>query len=104
MNNVNSISQMNSVVCEHSSLMGHEAKKGPMMGAGEKGPDGKLFVVTLRDLHRFLKHSLSLQAIARSTHYCHPMTVAQHHHDLVRRRVFAQTRSFPTTPTDIRNV
>ena len=42
MNNVNSISQMNSVVCEHSSLMGHEAKKGPMMGAGEKGPDGKL--------------------------------------------------------------
>ena len=27
MNNVNSISQMNSVVCEHSSLMGHEAKK-----------------------------------------------------------------------------
>jgi len=40
MNNVNSISQMNSVVCEHSSLMGHEAKKGPMMGAGEKGPDG----------------------------------------------------------------
>ena len=43
MNNVNSISQMNSVVCEHSSLMGHENKKGPMMGAGEKGPDGKLF-------------------------------------------------------------
>lgn len=38
MNNVNSISQMNSVVCEHSSLMGHEAKKGPMM---DKGPDGK---------------------------------------------------------------
>lgn len=37
MNNVNSISQMNSVVCEHSSLMGHEAKKGPMM---DKGPDG----------------------------------------------------------------
>merc|ERR1719510_129136 len=27
------------MVCEHSSLMGHEAKKGPMMG-GEKGPDG----------------------------------------------------------------
>lgn len=40
MNNVNSISQMNSVVCEHSSLMGHEAKKGPMMGGGENGPDG----------------------------------------------------------------
>ena len=42
MNNVNSISQMNSVVCEHSSLMGHEAKKGPMMGGGENGPDGNL--------------------------------------------------------------
>merc|ERR1711956_92819 len=40
MNNVNSISQMNSVVCEHSSLMGHETKKGPMMGGGENGPDG----------------------------------------------------------------
>ena len=40
MNNVNSISQMNSMVCQHSSLMGHEAKKGAMMG-GEKGPDGK---------------------------------------------------------------
>ena len=42
MNNVNSISQMNSVVCEHSSLMGHEAKKGPMMGGGENGPDGNI--------------------------------------------------------------
>lgn len=41
MNNVNSISQMNSVVCEHSSLMGHEAKKGQIMGP-EKGPDGKI--------------------------------------------------------------
>ena len=47
MNNVNSISQMNSMVCEHSSLMGHEAKKGPMMAAvpgGEKGPDGKTVI------------------------------------------------------------
>jgi hypothetical protein len=45
MNNVNSISQMNSVVCgEHSSLMGHEVKKGPMMGA-EKGPDGNWLLI-----------------------------------------------------------
>jgi len=38
MNNVNSISQMNSMVCEHSSLIGPDVKKGPMMG--EQGPDG----------------------------------------------------------------
>ena len=40
MNNVNSISQMNSMVCEHSSLIGPDVKKGPMMG--EQGHDGKL--------------------------------------------------------------
>ena len=56
MNNVNSISQMNSVVCEHSSLMGHEAKKGPMMGGGvgpggggEKGPDGNNLSISIKD-------------------------------------------------------
>ena len=43
MNNVNSISQMNSVACEHSSLIGHEAGKRPAsaMMPGEKGPEGK---------------------------------------------------------------
>lgn len=42
MNNVNSISQMNSVACEHSSLIGHEAGKRPAsaMMPGEKGPEG----------------------------------------------------------------
>ena len=39
MNNVNSISQMNSMVCEHSSLIGPDVKKGPIIG--EQGPDGK---------------------------------------------------------------
>merc|ERR1712012_1422220 len=38
MNNVNSISQMNSMVCEHSSLIGPDVKKGPIIG--EQGPDG----------------------------------------------------------------
>lgn len=38
MNNVNSISQMNSVVCEHSSLIPPEGKKGAM----DKGPDGNI--------------------------------------------------------------
>ena len=43
MNNVNSISQMNSVVCEHSSLISHEGKRPPSaaMISGERGPEGK---------------------------------------------------------------
>ena len=44
MNNVNSISQMNSMVCEHSSLISHEGKRPPSaaMVSGEKGPEGKI--------------------------------------------------------------
>jgi hypothetical protein len=34
MNNVNSISQMNSLGCEHSSLINHDKKP-------DKGPDGR---------------------------------------------------------------
>ena len=41
MNNVNSISQMNSMVCEHSSLIGHEGKRPTSAMVGEKGPEGK---------------------------------------------------------------
>ena len=96
MNNVNSISQMNSVVCEHSSLMGHEAKKGPMMGGGENGPDGNIkAALTLVYMRASLTLQFfnTLQVTARSTHYCHPTTVAQRHPDLVLPRVFAQTRS-----------
>ena len=40
MNNVNSISQMNSMVCEHSSLISHEGKRPQSVVSGEKGPEG----------------------------------------------------------------
>ena len=59
MNNVNSISQMNSVACEHSSLIGHEAGKRPAsaMMPGEKGPEGK---------HMFLVKSYFFQNTPKS--------------------------------------
>ena len=58
MNNVNSISQMNSMVCEHSSLISHEGKRPPSaaMVSGEKGPEGKNKIqVVFKILFDFLK-------------------------------------------------
>ena len=52
MNNVNSISQMNSMVCEHSSLIGPDVKKGPIIG--EQGPDGKTILNITLIFHKTL--------------------------------------------------
>ena len=59
MNNVNSISQMNSMVCEHSSLISHEGKRPPSaaMVSGEKGPEGKNKIQVFNSFKFFKNYS-----------------------------------------------
>ena len=92
MNNVNSISQMNSMVCEHSSLIGPDVKKGPIIG--EQGPDGNEQQSQNKFLlRRLLTLLLILQVTAKNIPYFHPMTAVlpRRGHDL--HRVFDQPRS-----------
>ena len=97
MNNVNSISQMNSMVCEHSSLIGPDVKKGPIIG--EQGPDGNEQQSQNKFLlRRLLTLLLILQVTAKNIPYFHPMTAVlpRRGHDL--HRVFDQPRSCLSIP------